>query len=173
MQGAAMRISGLVLAIKGFTHMDQAIATDSIDLTRSLGDTITVLRAKAREKSVEVSVKFEDDLPHVRGLAGELNQIWGNLIDNALDAVAAGGRVDVSANRCDQRVVVRIVDDGAGISAQDLERIFDPFFTTKPLGQGTGLGLDIVRRLVLHNEGAIHVESQQGRTEFRVTLPIA
>jgi signal transduction histidine kinase len=109
----------------------------------------------------------------VRGFAGELNQIWGNLIDNALDAVSAAGRVEVHACREHQRVVVRILDNGPGIPAQDLARIFDPFFTTKPMGQGTGLGLDIVRRLVRHNDGAIEVESKPGRTEFRVSLPIA
>jgi signal transduction histidine kinase len=118
-------------------------------------------------------VELEAGLPEVLGYAGELNQIWGNLIDNALDAVPSGGRVDVSASYEDRRVVVRIVDNGPGIPAQNLARVFDPFFTTKPLGQGTGLGLDIVRRLVCHNDGAIHVESKQGRTEFRVTLPIA
>lgn len=172
-QCAAMRISGLVMAIKGFTHMDQAMVTQPVDLGPSLGDTVAVLQAKAREKSVGVSVKIESDLPRVRGFAGELNQIWGNLIDNALDAVPAGGRVEVLASRGDQQVVVRIIDNGPGIPTQDLARIFDPFFTTKPSGQGTGLGLDIVRRLVRHNEGAIEVESQRGRTEFRVMLAIA
>lgn len=172
-QGAAMRISGLVMAIKGFTHMDQAMVTQPVDLGPSLGDTVTVLQAKAREKSVAVAVKLESDLPHVRGFAGELNQIWGNLIDNALDAVPVGGRVEISASRCDERVVVRIIDNGSGIPAQNLARVFDPFFTTKPQGQGTGLGLDIVRRLVLHNDGAIEVESEPGRTEFRVVLPVA
>lgn len=94
-------------------------------------------------------------------------------IDNALDAVRPGGRVEVIASRNGQGVVVRIVDNGPGIPAQDLARIFDPFFTTKPMGQGMGLGLDIVRRLVRHNDAAIEVESNRGRTEFRVTLPIA
>ena len=115
----------------------------------------------------------QDDLPCVSGFAGELNQIWGNLIDNALDAVRAGGRVGVDARREGPRVVVRVIDDGPCIAAQDLPRIFDPFFTTKPLGHGTGLGLDIVRRLVRHNDGTIEVDSRPGRTEFRVMLPVA
>lgn len=172
-QGAAMRISGLVMAIKGFTNMDQAIVAQPVDLGPSLGNTVAVLQSKAREKSAGVAVELESGLPQVLGFAGELNQIWGNLIDNALDAVSDGGRVEVVANREDQRVVVRIIDNGPGIPAQDLARVFDPFFTTKPMGQGTGLGLDIVRRLVRHNDGAIDVESKRGRTEFRVTLPIA
>ncbi|WP_348261380.1 ATP-binding protein [Telmatobacter sp. DSM 110680] len=172
-QGAAMRISGLVMAIKGFTNMDQVMVAEPVDLGPSLRNTLSVLQSRAREKSAEVSVELESGLPAVLGYAGELNQIWGNLIDNALDAVPVGGRVDVSASCEEQRVVVRIVDNGPGIPTQNLARVFDPFFTTKPLGQGTGLGLDIVRRLVRHNDGAIHVESKQGRTEFRVTLPIA
>jgi signal transduction histidine kinase len=108
----------------------------------------------------------------VRGFVGELNQIWANLIDNALDAVPDGGRVEVVAARERQCVVVRVVDNGPGIPEDMRERIFDPFFTTKPVGHGTGLGLDIVRRLVRHNDGEIEVESRPGRTEFRISLPL-
>ncbi len=172
-QDAATRIAGLVLAVKGFTHMDQGAAAGPLNLAQGLVNTVAVLKSKARGKSVAVSVEVEPDLPRVRGFAGELNQIWGNLIDNALDAVPASGRVEVSARRESRRVVVRIADNGSGIPAEIRDRIFDPFFTTKSAGQGTGLGLDIVRRLVQHNEGEISVESQPGRTEFRVTLPIA
>ncbi len=172
-QGAAMRISGLVTAIKGFTNMDQAMVAEPVDLAFSLGNTVAVLNSKATEKSAEVAVQLQSDLPPVHGFAAELNQIWGNLLENALDAVPAGGRIDVIATREDQRVVVRIVDNGPGIPAQDLARIFDPFFTTKPIGEGTGLGLDIVRRLVRNNDAAIDVDSKPGRTEFRVTLPIS
>ena len=172
-QGAAMSISGLVVAIKGFTHMDQAQVAEPVNLVKGLNDTITVLRAKARAKSAAVVVDAEPGLPCVRGFAGELNQIWANLIDNALDAIPDSGRVEVMANRELQKVVVRVIDNGAGIPSQMLERIFDPFFTTKPMGQGTGLGLDIVRRLVRHNDGEISVDSQPGRTQFRVALPLA
>ena len=167
-----MRISGLVTAIKGFTHMDQAMVAEPVDLGLSLANTVTVLRAKARQKSATVAIELEAGLPRVRGFAGELNQIWGNLIDNALDAVEEGGHVEVKASREGERVVVRIVDDGPGIPAAIRERIFDPFFSTKPMGQGTGLGFDIVRRLVRHNDGVIEVDSKPGRTEFRVALPI-
>jgi signal transduction histidine kinase len=172
-QGAAMRISGLVMAIKGFTNMDQAMVAQSVDLGPSLGNTVAVLQSKAREKSVEVAVELEAGLSSVLGFAAELNQIWGNLIDNALDAVNDAGHVHVRASRKGQRVIVSIIDDGPGIPARDLARVFDPFFTTKPMGHGTGLGLDIVRRLVRHNDGTIEVESKRGRTEFRVALPIA
>ena len=172
-QDAALRISGLVTAVKGFTHMDQAAVAEAVDLVPSLSNTVAVLKWKARAKSVAVVVEVEPDLPHVLGRVGELNQIWANLIDNALDAVPASGRVDVLAGREHQQVVVRIIDNGTGIPAAIRERIFDPFFTTKPMGEGTGLGLDIVRRLVRHNDGDISVESQPGRTEFRVALPVA
>ncbi len=171
-QEAATRISGLVAAIKGFTHMDQAKAAAPVDLGRSLSNTIAVLGAKARGKSAAVTLHVEPGLPRALGLGGELNQVWANLIDNALDAVADGGRVEVLAGREKNRVVVRIVDNGPGIPAEVRARMFDPFFTTKPMGQGTGLGLDIVRRLVQHNDGEIAVETEPGRTEFRVTLPL-
>jgi signal transduction histidine kinase len=172
-QEAAMHISGLVTAIKGFTHMDQAMVAEPVDVGPGLGNTVVVLRAKAGQKSAAVSINVEPELPRVLGFAGELNQIWGNLIDNALDAVETNGCVQVTAKRENGRVVVRVVDNGPGIPTSVRERIFDPFFTTKPMGQGTGLGLDIVRRLVRHNDGTIELDSVPGRTEFRVGLPIA
>jgi signal transduction histidine kinase len=172
-QDAATRIAGLVVAVKGFTHMDQATVAEPVDLAQSLSNTVAVLKAKARHKAVAVTVQLEPGLPKVRGFAGELNQIWGNLIDNALDAVAEAGRVDVLAARKDGKVVVSVADNGSGIPAEIRERIFEPFFTTKPTGLGTGLGLDIVRRLVQHNDGQIEVESSPGRTVFQVALPPA
>jgi len=132
-----------------------------------------VLNSKARSKSIAVAVAVPPDLPRVRGFAGELNQIWANLIDNALDAAPVSGRVEVGAQRERDRVVVRVVDNGPGIPPDVRSRMFDPFFTTKPVGKGTGLGLDIVRRLLAHNDADIEVESVPGRTEFRVSLPVA
>jgi signal transduction histidine kinase len=172
-QDAAMRISGLVSAIKGFTHMDQAAVAEPVDLVSSLGNTVTVLKSKARSKSVSVAVQIEPGLPRVRGFVGELNQIWANLIDNALDAAPEGGRVEVTAARHHSRVAVRVIDNGPGIPEATRARVFEPFFTTKPVGKGTGLGLDIVRRLASHNDAEVEVESRPGRTEFRVSLPIA
>ena len=173
-QDSAAQISKLVNAMKGFTHMDQANVAEPVDLSSGLANTVEVLRAKASEKSVIVTLRLEPALPRVRGFAAELNQVWGNLIDNALDAVPSGGAVDVVAGRDTSRTVaVRIVDNGPGVPVELRDRIFDPFFTTKPMGQGIGLGLDIARRLVRHNDGAIDFESAPGRTEFRVTVPIA
>jgi len=170
---AATRITKLIGEVKGFTHMDQASVPEAVDLRTSIGNTVAVLAGKARSKSAAVTVTLPANLPQVRGFAGELNQIWSNLIDNALDAVADAGRVDVSATCERQTVVVRVVDNGPGIPEQIRQQIFDPFFTTKAVGKGTGLGLDIVRRLISHNDAAIEVESAPGRTEFRVVLPIA
>jgi signal transduction histidine kinase len=173
MQDSAMRIAGLVAAVKGFTHMDQAMVAEAVDLRSGLSDTVRVLGAKAREKNVTVAIDLGDSAPKVRGFACELNQIWGNLIENALDAAPRGGFIEVAARTHGERVVVRVIDNGSGIPAQIYQRIFDPFFTTKPQGQGVGLGLDIARRLVQHNDGVIEVESKPGRTEFRVTLPVS
>jgi signal transduction histidine kinase len=172
-QRAASRVHELVAAVKGFTYMDQAAIPKPVDLARGLSDTLTILRAKAKSKSVRMSADVASDLPTVDGFGGELNQVWANLIDNAIDAVGSGGIVEVSARRQDSTVVVRVVDDGPGIPPEVRERIFEPFFTTKPQGDGTGLGLAIVRSLVNQHEGEIEVESQAGRTEFRVTLPVS
>jgi len=172
-QDSAMHIAGLVTAVKGFTNMDRAMVAEAVDLGLGLSDTVKVLGAKAREKAVSVAIDLEPDLPTVRGFVSELNQIWGNLIENALDAAPQHGSVDVLARREGERVVLRVIDNGPGISEQIRQRVFDPFFTTKPQGQGVGLGLDIARRLVRHNDGVIDFESQPGRTEFRVVLPVA
>ena len=168
---AAGRIHNLVAAIKGFTYMDQSNSRQPVDIGRGLADTMTILAAKARRKSVSVSVEVEAGLPAVEGFGGELNQVWTNLIDNAIDAAPESGRVEVTACKRDGSVVVRVVDDGPGVPDEMSERIFDPFFTTKPQGQGTGLGLDIARRLVREHEGHVELDSRPGRTEFRVILP--
>ncbi|HYE57157.1 MAG TPA: ATP-binding protein [Rhodothermales bacterium] len=170
---AASRVHALVSAVKGFTYMDQATAPEPVDVVKGLNDTVAVLAAKARGKSASVTVEAAPDLPCVRGIGGELNQIWANLVDNAVDAVPHGGHIVVTAQAGVGKVVVRVTDDGPGIPEDLKSRIFDPFFTTKPVGQGTGLGLDIVRRLVERNQGLLEVESIPGRTEFRVALPVA
>jgi signal transduction histidine kinase len=108
----------------------------------------------------------------VQAFGGELNQVWMNLVDNALDAVPAGGHVTVSACHDPESITVRVLDDGPGIPEEIRERIFEPFYTTKRVGEGTGLGLDIVNRLVKRHAGEIDVVSRPGRTEFRVTIPL-
>jgi signal transduction histidine kinase len=172
-QRAAMRVYDLVAAVKGFTQMDRAAAPERVDVSAGLADTIVVLTSKAKTKRATLTLQTEPGLPAVIGFAGEMNQIWSNLIDNALDAIGENGHVELTLRREGQNVVVRVRDDGPGIPANIVNRIFDPFFTTKPVGKGTGLGLDIVRRLVQRNNGQIDVQSEPGRTEFRVCFPIA
>jgi signal transduction histidine kinase len=169
---AAGRIHGLVAAVKGFTHVGQSLAPQPIDLARGLNDTLVVMGAKARKKDVQVVLDVDPDLPQVSAIGGELNQVWLNLIDNAVDAVSTGGRVEVTARRRGDRVVVSVIDNGPGVPPELKARIFDPFFTTKPVGEGTGLGLDIARRLVARHDGTIDLESRPGRTEFRVSVPL-
>ncbi len=170
---SANRIHGLVGAVKGFTYMDRAPTPEPVDIRRGITDTLAVLGTKARTKAVVVSVTLAEGLPPVRGFGGELNQVWSNLIDNALDAVKPAGRVEVTASLDRDRVVVRVIDDGPGIPRELQDKVFDPFFTTKGVGQGTGLGLDIVRRLMQRHDGEVELDSQPGRTEFRVSLPTA
>lgn len=169
---AASRIHALVSAVKGFTYMDQQAALQPVDVGRGLTDTITVMGAKARAKSVEVSLEIEDNLPPVDGSGGELNQVWSNLLDNAIDATP-NGRVRIIASVPLDKVVVRIIDNGPGVPADVAARIFDPFFTTKPVGEGTGLGLDISRRIVHRHGGTIDLHTDETGAEFRIMLPIS
>jgi signal transduction histidine kinase len=172
-RSATRRIHDLVSSIKSFTHMDRATVAEPANIGQGLADTITMLTSKARAKSVAVAVNIAPDLPQVRAYGGELNQVWVNLLENALDAAPASGHVSVTVVRENDHVVARVVDDGDGIPPDIQPRIFDPFFTTKPVGQGTGLGLDISRRIVRVHGGQIGFESQPGRTEFWVRLPAA
>ena len=139
---------------------------------QALSDTVTVLGAKARAKRVSVELDVAPDLPLVAVYGGELSQVWANMLENALDAVREGGHVVVAARPGERdKVVVSVTDDGPGIPEDIMPRIFEPFFTTKPVGEGSGLGLDIARRIVRRHSGTIDVQSRPGHTEFRVTLP--
>jgi signal transduction histidine kinase len=169
---ATGRISDLVRAVKAFTHMDEAKAPGPVDVRQGLADTLAVLESKVKAKDVRVRIDADPALPSVTAVGAELNQVWSNLIDNALDAVPHGGQVDLSIRQTGNSLVVRVVDDGPGVPAQNLDRIFEPFFTTKPVGSGTGLGLDIARRLLSRQSGTIELFSVPGRTEFRVNLPL-
>ena len=169
---ATTRIHDLVAAVKRTTYMDRQ-APEMVDIAQGLRDAVTILGHKARTKSAYLAVQIAPDLPRVRAFGGELNQVWMNLLDNALDAIAPHGRVELVAAQERGAVVVRITDNGPGIPADRRERIFEPFFTTKPVGQGTGLGLAITRQVVRGNRGEIDVESRPGYTQFRVSLPVS
>lgn len=167
---AATRIHDLVAAVKRFTRMDQRVESEAVDVEEGLRDTLKVIGSKARAKRAKVSLDIEDGLPKVCAAGGELNQIWLNLVDNALDAIADGGTITLRARHELGRVAVSVIDDGPGIPEAIRARVFEPFFTTKPPGQGTGLGLDIARRLARRWDGEITVDSRPGHTEFSVEL---
>jgi len=169
---ASSRIYELVSAVKRFTYMDRATVGEPGSIAQGITDTIAVLASKAKAKSVMVRLEIPETLPMVRIYGGELNQVWSNLIENALDAVGPNGEVSVRVAADENWVTVYVADNGSGIPPEILSRIYDPFFTTKPMGEGTGLGLDISRRIVRRHDGTIDVESRQGRTEFRVALPV-
>jgi PAS domain S-box-containing protein len=165
------RISELIGAVKSYSFMDRA-AEQTVDIHDGIEDTIVILAH--RLKNVTVKREYDRGLPPVRAFGSGLNQVWTNILDNAVDAVGESGTVTIRTRGEDNRVVVEIVDDGCGISQDDIRRVFEPFFTTKPQGSGSGLGLDIVWRIVTdeHN-GSIEAESVPGNTVFRVSLPIA
>jgi signal transduction histidine kinase len=170
-QRSAVAISDIVRAVKTYAYLDQAPIQD-VDLRASLEDTLVILRHKLKE-GVTVQRDFAADLPRIEAYASELNQVWTNLIDNAIQAMDGKGNLELHAKAAGENVEVRIVDDGPGIPADLGERIFEPFFTTKPPGVGTGLGLHIVYNIVVNkHHGRIEYESRPGRTEFRVTLPV-
>ncbi len=173
LQESTRRISELVASVKGFTHMGQAAVAEPVNVARGLSDTSRILASKLRDKSVSLRLEIPSDLPQARAFGSELNQIWMNLIENALDAVPYGGEITIRARVELDAIIVSVIDNGHGIPEDIKNRIFDPFFTTKAVGDGTGMGLDIVRRLVFNQKGEIEVDSEPGRTEFRVTLPLA
>jgi signal transduction histidine kinase len=168
---AAERIHTLVAAVKKHTHMDRAPVAEPIRLDEHLSDTVTLMRSKAALKGASIELRVENDLPPVEASVSDLNQVWMHLLDNAIDAVAAAGRIVIDARKTEGCVVVRFVDDGHGVPEELTERIFEPFFTTKDVGEGRGLGLDVVRTVVRSHRGTVGLSSAPGRTEFRVTLP--
>ena len=168
---ATDRIVTLVKALKTYTYMDQA-PVQSIDLRKELDNTLIILRSKLK-KGVEVVREYAEDLPAIEAYASELNQVWTNLIDNGIDAMEGSGTLIIRAKREDPWLVVEIEDSGPGIPPEHLPKIFDPFFTTKPPGEGTGLGLNISRNLIVKkHHGKMSVKSEPGSTCFTVHLPM-
>jgi signal transduction histidine kinase len=164
------RISDLVGAIKEYSYMDQA-AMKEVDLRQGLENTLTILHHKLKA-GVNVVREYDENLPKICAYGGELNQIWTNLYVNAIEAMHGKGELRVRTARDIDRVLVEIGDNGPGIPPDVLPHIFDPFFTTKGVGEGTGLGLDTVCRIIRNHHGEIRVTSHPGDTRFQVYLPI-
>jgi len=173
LEDASGRISKLVGAIKTHVHMDRSNDFQYTDIHNDLENTLTLLGYKIREKNISVKKIFCEDMPEVEAYVGELNQVWTNIIDNAIYALPHNGEIEIETT-CDKNTVtVRITDNGSGIPKEILPRIFDPFFTTKKVGEGTGIGLDLVQRVIKQHNGEIKVNSEPGKTEFVICLPVS
>jgi signal transduction histidine kinase len=164
------RISDLVRAIKEYSYMDQA-PVQEVDVHKGLDNTLLIFGSRLKG-GMKLVRNYAPDLPRVCAYGGELNQVWTNLIDNALDAMGTQGELRVRTARDIDGVIVEIGDNGPGIPKEIQPRIFDPFFTTKGVGDGTGLGLDMVCRIIRNHHGTITVESKPGDTRFQVRLPL-
>jgi signal transduction histidine kinase len=164
------RISDLVTAIKRYSYMDQT-PLQEVDLHEDLENTLKIFGHRIKQ-GITVERKYDTQLPRVCAYGSELNQVWTNLIDNAIDAMDGKGVLRIKTTREPNYVCVEIGDSGPGIPANVVPRIFDPFFTTKKVGQGTGLGLDTVARIVRGHHGTVSVKSQPGDTRFSIRLPL-
>lgn len=170
---ASSRISNLVGAIKSHVHMDRTNAKQPTDVHNDIDNTLTLLGYKLRDKKIKVKKSYCNDLAEVPAYVGELNQVWTNIIDNAIYAVDNNGVITIETSCDAKNVNVKIIDNGPGIPGEIQSRIFDPFFTTKKVGEGTGIGLDLVKRIIGHHNGEIKVHSVPGRTEFLICLPVS
>src|SRR6516164_6454198 len=170
-ENSSSRISDLVGAIKEYTFMDQS-PVQNVDIVKSLETTLTILHHKLKH-GVAVERNYQPVPLLVDSFGSELNQVWTNIIDNAIDAMRGMGELRIRTYREDSCVVVEIGDNGPGISPEVQPRIFEPFFTTKSVGEGTGLGLDTVQRIVKKHRGNVNVVSKPGDTRFQVFLPVS
>ena len=168
---STIRISDLVGAIKNYSYMDRGTIQE-VDLHDGLDNTLKILHHKLKY-GVTVHKEYSEDLPRISVYGGELNQVWTNLIDNAIDAMDGKGELTIRTSKENNCVLIEIIDNGSGIPEELQSRIFEPFFTSKDVGKGSGLGLDISRRIVVQkHKGNLRFESQPGRTNFQVRIPI-
>lgn len=167
---SSARISELVKAMKSYSYMDRA-PLQEVDIHEGIENTLTILKHKLKH-GVTVHREY-GNLPKISAYGNQLNQVWTNLIDNAIDATGGKGQIWIRTTQEGDRIVVEIADNGIGIAPENRPRIFEQFFTTKEVGKGTGLGLDIARRIIVgQHKGEIRVESQPGNTRFQIRLPI-
>ena len=171
LEDATSRISQLVQAVRQYSYLDQA-PRQEVDVHDGLESTLAILAHKVTEKRVEVVREYDRSLPRIDAHAAELNQVWTNLIDNAIDAAQENGRVTIKTSRSGDFLAVEVEDDGPGVPEEIRDRLFDPFFTTKPPGEGTGLGLDIACRIVARHHGDIRVKPTD-HGAFQVLLPLS
>jgi len=170
-KASTARISELVGAIKEYSYMDQA-SLQEVDVHKGLESTLLILKYKLKKKSIELTREYAETLPRIKAYGSELNLVWTNLIVNAVEAMPEGGRLKVRTRQEPTDILVEIRDSGSGIPESLKSHIFEPFFTTKPVGEGTGLGLDAVARIVRKHHGNIRFESKPGDTCFQVRLPL-
>jgi len=169
------RISALVQAMKSYSYVDQAVAKTRVDLHAGIDNTLIILSHKLKVKNIQVVKVYDKNLEPITAFGGELNQVWTNLLDNAIDALPKGGAITIKSYQDDNdpnMVSVEVIDNGPGIPEDIQDKIFDPFFTTKAVGEGTGLGLEVVYRIVVdQHHGTVHLFSEPGQTRFKVCLP--
>ena len=168
------RISALVGAVKNFTFMDKDATRQLTDIHSGIRNTLTMLNYKLRKGNINVIENYDDSIPKINVFPGELNQVWTNIIDNAIDAMEVNGKGDLTiTTKHDGRFVkITITDNGPGIPEDIKQNIFAPFFTTKEMGKGSGLGLDVVSRIMIQHNGEVKVKSEPGATEFEICLPV-
>jgi signal transduction histidine kinase len=173
-QEASRRINTLVSSIKTYTHMDQAPVKERVDIHVGIQTTLTLLNHKIKHNQIQLKQEFEEGLPAANIFVSSMNQVWTNLIDNAVDAMEGrtGNILEIRTQRSRESIVVYIIDNGPGIPTDIQDKIFEPFFTTKPVGKGTGMGLEVVRQIINQHAGKLEVKSAPGRTEFSVCFPI-
>ncbi|MEO5909744.1 MAG: ATP-binding protein [Pelobium sp.] len=171
---ASKRIADLVGSVKNFTHMDNGGDKQFADMTIGIRNTLKMLDHKIKKTGIAIEEDFDETLPPVNAFLGELNQVWTNLIDNATDAMEGvhQPKLIIKTKKDREFVNVSIIDNGPGIPEENQSKIFDPFYTTKEMGKGTGLGLDVVNRIVKQHHGTVKVSSEPGKTEFLVCFPI-
>ena len=170
---ASNRISKLVNSVKSYSHMDRAADMEPTNVHEGIHNTLTILNHKFKKNKVEIVEKLDNDLPRISAIPGELNQVWTNIMDNALDAMEhEGGTLSIETVRHGDNVNVSITDSGPGIPEEIKDRIFEPFFTTKDVGKGTGLGLETVQKIVQKHNGSIKLESEPGKTKFEFCFPV-
>jgi signal transduction histidine kinase len=171
-QESGARITTLVQNVKTYSHMDRGGDYALLDLKAGLESTLNMLGYPLRAKNIRLARDYEPAVPPIRGQVSSLNQVWTNLLDNAIDALAPGGEITLRTTLEGEFVRVFIIDNGSGIPAEVLPHIFEPFYTTKQAGEGTGLGLDIAQRIIRNHGGRLEVQSRPGHTEFCVWLPV-